>query len=247
VHSSQTNTVSESIPQSFGQLIKEIFKGFFRNFFSNFFKAAIASAFALYLPRIIQHIQSQDWFNNQIIVFLRDFAISKSNMLKGCLLSSAAILTLFSLIGKIRFLGFFSSIKRFIGGAFGYLNIFRNSATSAFSWGFLIALIAGQFIDNPLITLTLVTSTFLSGVVPQSSGMAYFLRFFWNRFYSSTILKTGLRPADEFIRGSSPGFAIALILKNSDMNNETWMIIFAVIAVFLLTGHFRQKRAKVSE
>jgi hypothetical protein len=134
-------------------------------------------------------------------------------MLKGCLLSSAVILTVFSFFNKVWMVGIFKSIGRFFGGGLSYLNIFRNSATSAFAWGLIMATAAGQFIENPFLSLTLIAAGFMAGVVPQGSGLVYFARFFWNRFYATTVLKSCLKPADEFIRGTSAGFTLALVFK----------------------------------
>lgn len=197
---------------------------------------------ALLLPEVVSYLTSHNIIGGEFLNMVKQFVISPGNMLKGCLLSSALVLTIFSFFGKVWFVGIFKSIARFSKGGFSYLNVFRNSATTAFSWGIIFALIAGQFIKNPLVTLTLIASTFLAGAVPQSSGLVYFARFFWNKLYASTITATGLKPADEFIRGSTLGFTLALLFKGFEADTKVWLITAGAIAILLITGKIRQKR-----
>lgn len=246
-----TNIQSKSreqpnLPRTFGQLIGRIFKGFFSNFFRNIFKALLGTAMALYLPKLVNYLADESIIGGKFLDMVKQFVISPGNLLKGCLLSSALVLTIFSFLGKVWFVGVFKSIVRFTKGGFSYLNVFRNSATTSFSWGIIFALIAGQSIKNPLVTITLIASSFLAGAVPQSSGLVYFARFFWNRFYASTVTAAGLKPADEFIRGSTLGFTLALLFKGFEADTKIWFITAGAMTILLITANFRQKKEQAN-
>lgn len=235
-----------NLPQTFSQLFGEIIKGFFRSFFKNSFKAILATAFALTIPQLVNYLDTNNLIDGDFIDFLRDFAISPENMIKGCLLSSMAVITVFSFFDKVWFVGIFKSITRFFSVAISYLNPIRNTATSSFAWGVTAGMLVGNYLDNPILAITLIFSSFLVGAVPEASGTIYFCRFFWNRFYQTTVLNSGLKPADEFIRGTSPGLALAGLLKVGDAETQSYLIIGAVLMLFMIIGFFRQKKGSQS-
>lgn len=236
-----------ALPQNFFNLIGEVCRSYFRNFFKNTLKALIATVIAIFTPEIIAWIENNNLVNSTIVSTLQDFAITPNNLFKGCLLSSLGILTAFSFIEKLWFVGIFKSIWRLIAGFFGWLNLFRNSATTAFAWGLASGFFIGWWLENPLISLTLFFSTFLAGTIPESSAAIYFARFFWNRFYQTTILNSGLKPADEFFRGTSPGIMAAIFFKATEATNNMYIGLSLFIGGLFLLGLIRQKKGQINE
>lgn len=237
----QTQTLH--LPQTFSALLAQIFRSYLQNFFKNTFKALTATILAIFLPEILAWAENEELLNSRLLEMMQQFVIAPGNLLQGCLLSSLAVLTSFSLIDKVWFVGIFRSIGRFIGGGLGWLNIVRNSATTSFAWGIIAGFSLSTWLENPMIILTLFFSTFLAGVVPECSGLIYFARFFWNRFFQISTLNSGIKPADEFFRGTSPGLMLGVFLKATDSSNGTYFALAAVVALFMLIGHFRQKRS----
>jgi hypothetical protein len=236
-----------TLPQTFFNLFHEIGRSYFRHFFKNTLKALIATAIAVFTPELMAWLESENLLNPTLLSMLQDFIISPENMLKGCLLSSLGILTTFSFIEKLWFVGIFKGIWRFLSGIFSWLNLFRNSATTAFAWGLASGFILGWWLENPLVTLTLFFSAFLAGTIPECSAVIYFARFFWNRFYQTTVLNSGLKPADEFLRGTSPGLMAAIFFKATEATGNSYIGLFVFICVLFLFGFIRQRNGKINE
>lgn len=235
-------TPSNTLPQTFAALFAQICRSYFQNFFKNTFKAIIATAIALFLPELLTWAENEGILNRQMLEMLQQFVIAPGNMLQGCLLSSLAVLTSFSFIDKVWFVGIFRSIGRFISGGLSWLNLLRNSATTSFAWGMVAGFATAFWLENPMIMLTLFVSTFLAGVVPECSGLIYFARFFWNRFFKTTVLNSGLKPADEFFRGTAPGLMLATFFKATDSGSDFYFGFAMFAGLLLIIGHFRQKR-----
>lgn len=235
------------LPKTFSSLFGQICQSYFRNFFKNTLKALLATATALFLPEFLLWLKNADLLSDPILYMLQEFAITPDNLLRGCLLSSLAVLTVFSFIDKIWFVGIFKSIGKIIIGALGWLNLLRNSATTSFAWGIVFGFALGWWLENPMITLTIFFSTFLAGIVPEKSGLVYFARFFWNRFYQTSVLNSGLKPADEFFRGVSPGLILGFFFMAAKAGNDLYLSLVAVVAMLLLIGFFRQRRNKADE
>lgn len=235
---------SNSLPQTFAALFAQICRSYFRNFFKNTFKAVIATAITMFLPELLNWAENEGMLNRQMLEMLQQFVIAPGNMLQGCLLSSLAVLTSFSFIDKVWFVGILKSIGRFIAGGLSWLNLVRNSATTSFAWGLAAGFVTAFWLENPMIMLTLFASTFLAGVVPECSGLIYFARFFWNRFYQTNILSSGLRPADEFFRGTAPGLMLATLFKATDSNSDIYIGFAVFVGLLLIIGNFRQKRSR---
>ncbi|MEW6708393.1 MAG: hypothetical protein AB1403_01095 [Candidatus Riflebacteria bacterium] len=239
----QSAELKQQLPGSTFQLISQIFRGFFTRFFKNFFKALIGTIIAVSLPDFFKFIESQNILSGSQIEFLKEFAISPTNMLKGCILSSLAVLTGFSFVEKFWHTGFFKSLLLTFTGILGWLNIFRNTATSSFAWGLASGAVASSMLNNPLITMTLFISAHLASISPQHSGLVYFLRFFWQNFYKTGILNNNMIPAHEFVRGFTAGLAIeSLLIFSPDPGNAN-TILTAVIVIMMLIGMIRQKRS----
>lgn len=234
------------LPKTFASLLGQICRSYFRNFFKNTLKALLATAIAMFLPDFLLWLKSTGLVNDILLQMLQEFAIAPDNLLKGCILSALAVLTAFSFIDKIWFVGIFKSIGRFFVGGLSWLNLLRNSATTSFAWGIVFGFAAGWLLENPMITLSLFFSTFLAGVIPENSGLVYFARFFWNRFYQTSVLNSGLKPADEFFRGVSPGLVIGFFFMAAKVGNDLYIGFGAIIFILLLVGSFRQKRGKAS-
>ncbi|GAB4277558.1 MAG: hypothetical protein Kow0029_20310 [Candidatus Rifleibacteriota bacterium] len=231
------------LPQTFSALLAEIVRGYFKNFFKNTFKALLAASIAVFLPEVLEWAENNELFNPRILAMLQQFVIAPDNLLQGCLLSSLVILTSFSFIDKVWFAGIFKIIWRFIAGGFNWLNIVRNTATTSFAWGIIAGFSLSTWLENPMIILTLFVSTFLAGIVPECSGLIYFARFFWNRFFQISTLSSGIKPADEFFRGISPGLMLGVFFKTTDSSNEMYFVLASVVALLMFIGRFRQKRS----
>lgn len=239
----KANEAALNTPDSFYQLFKAVTKGFFSNFFKNTFKAAFATALALSIPIVVSIIESSLDLPDKLLAMIREFSISPTNLIKGCLLSSALVLTFISFIEKAWFIGIFKSFFSFISQAFGYLNIVKNTSSTGFSWGLASGLLIGSFLENPLLGLTVAFSGFLASLVPESSGMVFFARFLWNRVFKVSEFKSGVKPADEFIRGTAPGLAIAIFLKAAEATSDIYSGLAGLIFIFFVIGFIRQRKA----
>ncbi|MFZ5951510.1 MAG: hypothetical protein ACOYXC_12450 [Candidatus Rifleibacteriota bacterium] len=243
----QNPELNQQLPISVAQFISQIFRGFFTSFLKNLFKALIGTFIAIGLPDFFKFIENQNILSANQMYFLKEFAISPNNMLKGCILSSLAVLTGFSLMEKFWRTGILKSWWLTLKGLFSWLNIFRNTATSSFAFGMTSGAVSCAMLNNPLITLTLFISAHLASIVPQHSGLVYFLRFFWQNFYKTGILNNQLIPAHEFVRGFSAGLAIeSLLIFSSDHGNSN-TIFTAVIVFMVIIGMIRQKRGNSNE
>ena len=238
----QATITNTNLPDSFFSLLAQICRGFFRNFGRNLLKALTATAIAILLPEFLAWIESLDLIDSRLMSFLYEFAISPQNLLRGCLFSSMFILTGISLIEKFWANGLVKSVGRFLRGAAGWLNIIRNTRTTAFTWGIAIGFCLGWPLENTILSLTLFSATFIAGVIPENSGLIYFARFFWNRFLESCNLNTALKPADEFMRGISPGILVGIGYKTQNADAQLFAGFAGAVFLLWLIAFFRQKR-----
>lgn len=238
----QIKTENTGLPDSFFSLFAQICRGFLRNFSKNMLKAFFATAFAIFLPEFLAWVERLDLIDNRILKLLYEFAISPQNMLRGCLLSSLLIITGFSLFEKIWLLGMVKSIGHFLTSAFSWLNLIRNSKSTAFPWGIVIGFSLGCLFENTILSLSLFSATFLAGIIPERSGLIYFARFFRNRFFESQIQVDGLKPSDELIRGISPGILIGTYYKTQNADATMFAAFAAAVFLLWLIAFFRQKK-----
>jgi hypothetical protein len=239
-----THLAFSNLPNTIVQLGSQIVKGFFKNFFKNTIKAGIGAIIALQLPLIITWIEDELDLPNGFIKQLQAFAINPGNMIVGSILSSTLILSMFSFIDKFWSNGFVTAIKKTAGTIFGFLNMSKNTSTTAFSWGAIFSIAFANIHGNMLLNFSIMCSGILASALPQSSGLIYFARFYWNRFYQKKVLNSGLAPADEFIRGASLGLGIAVALSVTAEPKFMSFMACLVFAILLGIGRYRQKKGE---
>jgi hypothetical protein len=241
----ETRPKSVLIPETFFALLRSIFSGFFRDFRKNLIKAFLATAFTLLLPDILTWLENENLLNAELLTLLREFAVSPQNLWRGCLFSSVMFLAGLSLIEKVWFLGFVKSVCGFFAALTGWLNLWRNTRTTAFVWGIVSGSAVGYLGENHVLNFSLFTGILLAGIVPEKSGLAYFFRFLWQCMFKVIDLKNELKPADEFLRGISPGIVMGVFFQTQNPSGTTVAGFFAVLVCLWLIARFRQKKGKI--
>lgn len=233
------------VPDTFFAFLRSIFSGFFRDFRKNLIKAFLATAFTLLLPDILTWLENESLLNARLMTLLREFAVSPQNLWRGCLFSSIMFLVGLSLIEKVWFLGFAKSIFGFFAALMGWLNLWRNTRTTAFVWGIISGSAVGYLGENHVLNFSLFTGILLAGIVPEKSGLVYFFRFLWQRLFKVIDLNNEFKPADDFLRGISPGIVMGVFFQTQNPSGTTVAGFVAVLVCLWLIAGFRQKKGKI--